>query len=659
MVNKKLSLSFLFIIALTAFWSPVSAEKTKEDLTDLSLESLMELSVYGASKFEQKVVEAPSSVSIVSSEEIRKYGYRTLADVLKSVRGFYVSYDRNYHYVGIRGFSRPGDYNTRVLLLIDGHRINDNIFNQAPVGTDFPLDPDLIERIEIIRGPGSSLYGDNAFFGVINVITRNDLSGGELSGAFSSHETYDGRLSFGRKFGESIYMMVSGSIMDSRGDSRLYFQEFDNPEENDGIAENGDYDRSYSFFTKLRYHDLTLEGIYNSRTKGVPTGVFEMAFNDPRNRTLDEHASLDLRYDHAFENRVAVMARIYYDYYKFRGDYVYSAVDKEIAISDALGGELLVSKQLFERHKVLAGFEIHQNIKLYQSYNESSFGNIFTDNRNSNQWAFYIQDEVHLLDNLIINGGLRYDRYSTFGGTVNPRLALLYKPLENSNLKLLYGEAFRAPSAYESFYAVGDVGGQKANPELKPEKIRTYELIYEQYIGKQFKASVSGFMSRIDNLITQTIDPEDNLIVFLNSDTVTAKGLEFELEGKSSDGMQGILSYTLSRTKDHESGNTLSNSPEHLAKLNIIIPLINNKVFLGLEEQYTSKRKTLAGSDTKGFGVTNVTVLGRNIVKGLEISGSVYNLFDARYSDPGIEDRRPDLIPQDGRNFRVKLTYVF
>jgi iron complex outermembrane receptor protein len=96
--------------------------------------------VYGASKYEQKLIEAPAAVSIVTSLDIKRNGYRTLADILRSVRGFYTTYDRNYHYLGMRGFSRPGDYNTRFLLLVDGHRINDSIYNTASIGTEFPVD---------------------------------------------------------------------------------------------------------------------------------------------------------------------------------------------------------------------------------------------------------------------------------------------------------------------------------------------------------------------------------------------------------------------------------------------------------------------------------------------------------------------------------------
>src|SRR4030042_5248923 len=199
----KVSLLFLIFTMLTiVVYAEEIKSPTSPDLTQLGIEELMEIevaTVYGASKYEQKVTEAPSSVTVITAEEIRKYGYRTLADILRSVRGFYVTYDRNYNYLGSRGFSRPGDYNTRFLLLVDGHRINDNVYDGAYFGTEFIIDVDLIERVEIIRGPGSSLYGTNAFFGVINIITKQgrDFKGTEISGEAGSFDTYKGRLSYG------------------------------------------------------------------------------------------------------------------------------------------------------------------------------------------------------------------------------------------------------------------------------------------------------------------------------------------------------------------------------------------------------------------------------------------------------------------------------
>src|SRR5207237_9809968 len=108
------------------------------------------------------------------------YGYLSLSDTLPAGRAIYVTDDRNLSFLGTQGFAKPGDSNSRILLLINGHRVNDNVFGQAEIGMELGLDPAMFERVEIIRGPASSIYGDSAFFAVGNVITR---AGAALNGA--------------------------------------------------------------------------------------------------------------------------------------------------------------------------------------------------------------------------------------------------------------------------------------------------------------------------------------------------------------------------------------------------------------------------------------------------------------------------------------------
>jgi TonB-dependent Receptor Plug Domain len=185
--RRNRAVRWLPLFAMLCACSVAAQQPGQDDLTGQSMEELVKLkvdSVYGAAKFLQKVEDAATSITVVTAEEIQKHEYRTLADVLRGVRGFYVINDRNYSYVGVRGLSLPGDYNARILFLLDGHRVNDNIFDGAYVGTEFPVDIDLIERIEIIRGPDSSAYGTGAFAAVINVITKRgrDLSALEFSG---------------------------------------------------------------------------------------------------------------------------------------------------------------------------------------------------------------------------------------------------------------------------------------------------------------------------------------------------------------------------------------------------------------------------------------------------------------------------------------------
>src|ERR1051325_7283614 len=326
LANLRRALSALLLgCALCARAADAGANAKPRDLTELPLEALMDIevpTVYGASKFEQKATEAPSSITVISSDEIKRYGYRTLADVLQSVQGFYVSYDRNYAFLGARGINL-GDFNSRILLLVDGHRINNNLTDGAYIGTAFILDVDLIDHVEIIRGPGSVLYGNNAFFGVINVVTRQgrQLNGAEVSGEFAQFDTYKGRATIGKTFTNGVQFLLSGTIYDSAGPERLFYREFNTPSQNNGIAKGLDGDSFGSAFGSLSYRDFTLEGAFINRNKENPTAQFFTAFNDPRLRTIDERSYLSLKYEHSFPDVVDVIARVYYDRNNFEINY--------------------------------------------------------------------------------------------------------------------------------------------------------------------------------------------------------------------------------------------------------------------------------------------------------------------------------------------------
>jgi outer membrane receptor for ferrienterochelin and colicin len=193
----------------------------------MSLEELVETPydvVEGASKYKQEAGRAPATVTVITAEEIRLYGYRNLPEILNSVTGLFTTYDRNYYYLGVRGLRRPGDYDSRVLLLVNGFRVNENIADAAGIGWELPIDVDLIERVEVIRGPGSSLYGSNALLAVVNITTKSgrSLKGLEALAEISDYQGARGRLSWGQDLGQDRSLLVSASGYRTHGPS-LYF----------------------------------------------------------------------------------------------------------------------------------------------------------------------------------------------------------------------------------------------------------------------------------------------------------------------------------------------------------------------------------------------------------------------------------------------------
>ena len=658
-----LSLLLASILAVPLSGDIAWSQSLPADLTKLSIEELMNITIESVSKFEQKVVEAPASITIITSDDIKKFGYRNLPDILRSVRGLFVNYDRNYNYVGFRGFSRPGDYDTRILILIDGHRLNEPIYDSPGTGGDFILDVDLIDRVEVIRGPSSSLYGSSAFMGIINVKTKRgkDIEGVEVSGAGGRFSTYNGRLSYGNKFENGLELLVSGSGFGSDGDRRLFYQEFNDPTTNNGIAKNRDGEQGQSFFGSLSYKGFSLAAGYVNREKDVPTGSFETVFN-AHSSTTDRKGFVDLKYEHEFAGNLGLKARTYYDNYYYKGlaDYDYGLANlvrnKDFGWANTVGTELQITKTLFDKHKVIFGGEFQYVLRQDQ---ENYDIEVYLDERNSSRnWAVYLQDEYAILKGLRLTAGVRFDHFSlSDNSAVSPRVGLVYLPFDKTVIKLLYGHAFRAPNAFELFYQVPS--NFLPSIGLGPERTRTVELLVQQYLGFNLWGTANLYYQKSKDIITQIVEPVSGLPMFQNAGGVSQKGVEFELEGKWQNGVRGRMSYAVQRTEDVDTKLRLTNSPVHLAKFNGVVPLMADKLFLGLEEQYTSGRKTLAGNQIGGFWVTNVTLFNQSVFKGLDLSASIYNLFGKKYSDPGSGEHEQDAIRQDGRSFRFKLTFRY
>jgi outer membrane receptor for ferrienterochelin and colicins len=656
---------FALLLTILVGWSATASAQSP--LSNLTLEELMTLDagqVFGASERLQPSTEAPASVSFITAEEIKRYGYRTLADILRSIRGMYVTDDRNYSLLGTRGFAKPGDYNSRILLLVNGHRVNDNIFGQAEIGAEFGMDPSTFERVEVIRGPASSLYGDSALFAVVNVITRTGASMGAPAVTVEGGTLGTGlvRGSAGRVW-RGLDLAVSGTYENSRGLERIYYPEFDSPETNNGIAEDLDGEDTRQFYSRLAFKDLTFTGTYGTRRREVSTASFGSVFNSqsPKEETTDRHALIDAQYARSF-NGTRLTVRGSYDRYSF--DAVYPAPEPtqpqpNVLLAAGLGTRLTanvgVTRALPGRQTLRAGAEFINNLHQDQSarYTDPAF-ELLDSRESSKQFAVYAQDEIKVSRWFILNGGLRFDGYEEFR-RVSPRAAAIVLPSPTQSFKYLFGRAFRAPNQSElntTYYGDSVLA-------LRPESIDTHEVIWERYTNDWLRTSASAYWYKAEELITAVAEPTALTgVSFINQGEVRAKGVEFEAQVRLRGESRALVSYALQRAAEAETGAELANSPRHVTKGRISLAGPTRGSFISAEGQYLSGRKTIVGTEVDAAFVLHVTFtqpLGRRA----ELVATVRNLFDNEYRDPASSSHWQEAIPQNGRTARIGLRWTF
>lgn len=624
------------------------------ELLEMPLDRLLTLEVVSASTYAQPLQHAPSSSVIVTAADIHTYGYRTLADVLGSMPGLYISNDRSWEYVGVRGFSRPGDYNSRVLLLVDGMRMNDNIYNQAYIGNDFLLDLDLVERVEFSPGPGASIYGDNAFLGVINVVTKKagDMKGVATSAELSRYRGYKGSVRYGGQWDNGAELMLSATASDTAGRDWRY-AEFA------GKAEGLDGEDLSKVFAKFSFEGLTLEAGRMRRDKNNPTAPFGTTFNDPRYETRDTHTFASATYTQALSEQTEMRLHFSHGRFDYEGHYPAGVLNIDRTHGARNIMEARITSSVFERHKLVTGIEYIRDDRLDMvNFDVAPAQTYLRERRDAEKFGIYLQDEIRLHERWLLNAGLRYDHYDSFGDTANPRLALIHQPTPYDTVKLIYGRAFRAPNAYELYYGSTTMGAlQKGNPDLRPEIMQSYELTWDTALASAWHAKAGLFQYRIRDTIGQVLDPVDHLWVFRNLGRVRTNGAELGLDGLLLNGIRLKSSLTYQDAREIETDEWLVNSPRILAKLGLSGRFYGDWQ-AGAEIQHIGRRRTMA-DETGGATLANLTVSRRDYLPGLDVSLGFYNLFDKRYAVPADLINVQDSLRQDGRMFRLKLDYRF
>ncbi|MDQ1271620.1 MAG: hypothetical protein QG591_250 [Planctomycetota bacterium] len=693
-----------------------SSKKSAADITTTVAEELSTEAIWFglgdvvtiSTRQETPIGKAPSIVTVITAEMIKQLGYRSFVEILRTVPGFELLQAGGFGstLIAARGLVGSG----RVRLMINGHMVNNPLFGDAfRIFDDFPVGN--IKRIEIIRGPGSAMYGENAFAGVINIITfdAKDIDGVRVSSGYGSFDTKEEDIVFGETYGK---FDVSGMVhyMDSNGfdgvvesDSQTAIDEaiptppFPDVSQAPGRVE--DWVRRYDLNLRVTYNDIYFEGMYVNKNRG--------SFLSPSLALTDEsdvetnYVFAETGYKKTFEEKLTIRPRIYYDQFDNdffmeifpdgstlpfdtngddKPDVFYTYPDGfigDFAVTErGVGAETPFDYELFDGNLLTLGFEyrlINQtNIRTRNNFHPKTKVPLtslqdfsddfpFTKEVTRRMWSVYLQDTWDISDTLNLTLGVRHDEYNDFGNATSPRAGLTWAFIENASLKLLYGEAFHAPSFTQLFTT--NQPTILGNPDLDPETIRSYEIGLSYTFNNRVTSSINYFYNDIRDLIDSVETQEDtgSVIRYENIEDAYVQGVETETKVDIAKGTYLFMNYSFKDT-ENDKGNDLGGIAQHTGNFGVNVrswKYINTNLsafFSGKRSRDDDPEEYR--DDLPSYAVLNLSILARDFFKTMEVQGTVFNLLDKDYHDPATV-AVPDDAPQPGRTFFVGLSYQF
>jgi outer membrane cobalamin receptor len=637
-----------------------------------------------ATRSPMPVRKAPAIASVITQDEIRNMGTRNLRDVLTMSPGIGVSRNEfGIFMYEVRGIRTP--LSEKILVMLDGHSLNKSIITGSALYRIFDdLPVENIRQIEIIRGPGSALYGANAFVAVINIITRDaaDIDGLELKAGGGSFDT--GKINVvGGKIYENGFL-ASGSLDYFKTDGGNFLIEEDALTGTPYTTTPG-----YAFMTsektdiffKASYKDLAFKGHYlSSQRDGFYIGMLH-ALTDDSNDPITNYWA-EVSYTPKLTDRLQTTFKAYIDYYEqdtsaelypegYGGAFPNGMIGGPKLKNQTIGAELQLDYDLSTNNHLVVG-TMYERTRQYDVKSISNFTDPFGPPQDESaflNWnvdedrnirALYVQDEWEIRDNLNLTAGVRYDRYSDFGQTTNPRVGLVWGFLENADIKLLHGQAFRAPNFSELYNINNPV--VIGNSDLDPEKIKTYEVGTAIRLKRLFTIDLNYFYNDIEDLIVW--DTSTTPAIFVNAGSAEVDGVEVILSGNYSYENYWKLSYTYQDPRDGDTGASLEYVPNHRATAAINYGL-NRYVILHTDILWTGKRPRSAGDtrdDLDSYTTVDLALTVKNFYKTFEIQGVIHNLFDKDYVDPdtsGAAQLVPHDFPRGGISAMMTVGYKF
>ncbi len=688
----------IFISALCAALFAVPAYGQAPGESDLS-------QAYGGAEFvsiatgvRQPLATAPAVATVITARDIREMGATTVEQALEVVPGVHVSvagagYGSIFEIRGIYS-----EFNPEVLFLINGIPITDLLLGNRGQGwSGMPVED--ISRIEVIRGPGSALYGADAFAGVINIVTKtaDEIHGTEAGVRGGSFDTYGGWLLHGGDYGGTKVAFALQARSSGGFDGIV------------GQDAQTRFDRLFSTHASLAPGSVNTQGKWvdarldvsrgHWRARAGYQGQFDFGTGaggsfalDPVGRGEAHRFNADLTYETLdLDPDWDLKARLsYFD--------VATKTDLVLFPPGAFGGAfpngMIGNPDVFERQGRLdlsafyTGFRRHRvrvgagvfygdlyktretkNFTLGSAGIPSPLGGLvdvsqsvpFIRPHYRTDTYVYLQDEWDFARDWALTTGVRYDRYSDFGGTTNPRLALVWQARYDLTAKLLYGRAFRAPSFAELFSINNPVG--LGNPNLKPETINTVELAFDYQPTPAFRAGLDVFHYQMSDLIRFVPEPAPaTSAVARNSGSQTGHGLEAEFTWHATPAVTLRGNYAFQHSVDDRTDTDAGMAPEHQIYLRGDWRFIPGWSW-DTEGNWVAGRRRVAGDSRPPVGpylIVDTTLRHHVGHTGLHVAVSIRNLFDRRAKEPSPA---PGLIPNDlplpGRSFYVEARYDF
>lgn len=658
----------LLIVAAVAPSPARAADPPRSDppseLELFNLEALLNArTLQVPSKTPESVLETPGVVTVITRDEIVRSGARDLVDLLLLIPGFSFGVDvEGVINVGFRGnWGQEG----KVLLLLDGQEMNELLYSSLQLGQHYPADH--IQRLEIIRGPGSAIYGGYAELAVINVITRGakDLNGVAGAVYYGQMEHATGRtavtLSYGQTFARAKGLEVSLEAFLDRGiRSDQNYVDFSGKQYS--MADNSTM-QTAMVNASVGFHGLKLRFIFDDHhvfTRDAAGPVSAQAW-DQRFQSY----VLDLQYAGRINRKLTITPRISYT-----RQTPWQVTDKTSEIYydktvDRLRGNVILSYDILASLNALAGVEGYLDLARLNDPTVTGFQTLFGNSRSVSYGnvAVFAQG---LYRNFIANVtlGARYEYHEQFGSSFVPRVALT-KVVGRFSLKLLFSQAFRAPA----------IENINLNPNIKPERTNVLEGELGLRITENMFFTVNGYWTQINQPIIYSVNPVTSQEMYFNADHVGTAGLEAELRLKysggyatlnysfySSAGQNNVASYQVPGHDD-----VLLAFPAHKLALSGSINLYRDVVGLSVTGAFMSRRYGYTRGDASGAPVLgseppivllNALVFYRNVgLRGLDLGVGGSNLIGQSYRllQPYNSGHAP--LPMGSRELFARLAY--